>query len=222
MVNKYYLDSEDTKKLTVEQLRAAKYNNYFLMSVFTNLVAEKGTNSETVVNSSFLPGLLLNNLPRKDSQTGIDSHNLGAKLNFLLRTLRNNPEAQKNFSSSFLSQLIECFRRGTTAIEDGQWIDYKESSHCEERYKNKDPFSAALLCYSRNDSLPVGINFAKIIDCLITTNNKGEYKLRDDFDKLSKEAAEMTAACDKYLNAIKTNPSFTRNFYQDPENSASI
>ena len=205
--------TEKEKEAHKQATRNAKYNNYFLMSVFTNLVAENGTNASSVVPSTFLPNILLGRLPKEDADTKIDSQQLGAKIKFLLRELKSGEQAQQFFSNSFFSKLIECFRRGTTSTNTiDRWIAYKPTEACDAKYKEREPFAAALMCYQKNENLPVGINFAKIIDCLIVRKNNGEYAFRQNFDEFGEEATLMTAACDKYLRALKTNPLFTSNF----------
>lgn len=213
--NKYYLDYDASKGLTTDQLRAAKYNNQFLMSVFTKLVASEGTNPEEAVGD-FITCILDNKLPRSDAETGLSSNNLGAKLNFLVTTLRNNPAAQKKFQNSFFYHLINAFRRGSTTFnEQEQWESYQPTSSCSSKYRARGPFAIAMLCHSKDDTAPIGINFATLIDSLIGGDNYGNYYIKTDFDKLGNTAKEMNMACKNYLSTIKSNSAFKQNFTQE-------
>lgn len=218
--NKYFLDKESTKGLSIEQLRAAKFNNQFLMSVFTNLVAHDGTNAESVIGQDYITCLLDNKLPRSDAETGVSSKNLGAKLSFLIKTLRNNPEEQKKFQNSFFFQLIEVFRRGTINYDEQEiWSNYKPTTLCPDKYKKKGAFSIAMLCHSKNDSAPIGIDFSTLIDSLIDTDKNGNYFITTDFDKFGSEAQEMNNACKEYLKLIKSTPTF-QSYFESEDGSA--
>ena len=213
--NPYYLDRDDCRRLSVDQLRAAKYNNQFLMSVFTKLVASEGENAQESVGN-FITCILDNKLPRSDFETGIPSYNLGAKLNFLVTTLQSKPMERKKFQNSFFYQLISAFRRGTTTFDETEhWDNYIPTAACSENYKERGPFAIAMLCHSKDNSAPIGINFATLIDSLIGTDSTGRYYIKSDFDKLGSNAKEMNTACKTYLTTIKSNPAFRQNFKQE-------
>ncbi|MBQ8444082.1 MAG: hypothetical protein IJX25_01870 [Clostridia bacterium] len=218
--NPYYIYKEDTQKLTAEQIKSAKFNNYFLMSVFTRLVQSNGENAVEAVSKSYLPGLLLNSLPKTDIQTGIDSKNLGAKVKFLIQALQDSKANRESFNSSFFADLIHRLAFGSIRQDySKRWKNYKATKNCIEKYKEKDPFDAAILCHSKNDNLPVGINFATLIDGIVVANNRGEFHLRTNFNPLSTEAVQMTDACDIYLTMLQENPTFVQNFYLSEDES---
>ncbi|MBE7074328.1 MAG: hypothetical protein E7379_04500 [Clostridiales bacterium] len=204
--NRYYLDKEDCKKLTIQQLRAYKYNNQFLISVFSLLNDSDGRNPEDALGFK-LPCILENKLPKPDSETGIPSNNLGAKINFLIQTLKNSEADRQKFVNSFFYQAIEILRRGSLDYTDG-WDTYKISSKCPDLHKDKNPFTLAILSHSKTNELPIGLDFTKLIDSLIGTDKNGKYYIRTDFDKMSSNAREINLACEAYLKMIKTNPMF--------------
>lgn len=216
--NKYFIDKEASSRLSPEQLRAAKINNQYLMAVFTKLVGSEGNNVEDAFGQDYLTCILDNKLPKSDAETGVPSYNLGAKLCFLAKTLKNNADARVKFQNSFFFQLIEVFRRGTTDYSSREhWENYQYTSNCPERYRVKTPFAIAVLCHARDTSTPIGINFCTLIDSLIGIDRNGNYYIKTDFDKLGSQAQEMNSACKEHLRMLKSNPTFQSYFEQDFE-----
>lgn len=212
----YFIDKDLSSKLTPEQLRAAKFNNHWLMAVFTKLVESNGNNIKEIIGNDNLPGILCGKLPRSDQDTGIDSEKLGEKLRFLAQELQT-PQGKLAFQQSFFFQLIEAFRRGTIDYTKKDcWISYEYISNSDPKYANKEPFTAACLCHARDEKTPVGINFYTLIDSLIGEEN-GNYKIKTLFDPLDRTAkgTEMTEACAKHLNVLKNNKHFKECFIQD-------
>ncbi|MBO5394517.1 MAG: hypothetical protein J6A28_01260 [Clostridia bacterium] len=219
--NPYYISKEDTKRLTSEQIRAAKYNNVFLISMFTNLVGQNCENPSATAGKHRAQ-INIGELPCSEAATGIPQYELGKKLEFLLATLTNSADARTMFMKSYFSTLIARLRDGSVG-DNKSWEDYRKTANCDSNLANRTPINAALLCYSQDDSMEIGINFAKVIDCLIRKTNTGKYDLVNfDENKLQNKdvARQMALAFNNQLKSFKSNSRFMRNFKYDPNSES--
>ena len=221
--NPYYIDKEDTKKLTIEQIKAAKYNNVFLISLFTNIVDQEGFNASTAAGKHRAQ-INLGELPCSEKTTGLPQYELGKKLEFLIGSLTNSPDARSRFMSSYFRTLIDRIRDGSVG-DNKSWVDYSRLSSCDRDVEGYSPLNAALLAYSKDDSCEIGLNFAKLIDCLVRKNRFGKFEFVN-FNETTSENKEMSKkmglAINEQLLSLKTNNKFTRNFKYDPSNEAFI
>ena len=223
--NPYYIDKEDTSKLTKVQIDNAKHNNRFLLSVFTNLVANDGKNATLSVPFGRRTQLLAGNLPYSDKETGISSYRLGEKVSFLLQALETSEEERAFFENSYFSELIGFLCKGTTdsKIETPErWTNYVPTKYCDVDSAKKDAFTAATVFYKNDYSLPIGLNLAKIIDCIVIPNGKGGFILNKNFGvfKNADMANKMTAAIERQLADFKGSQEFRRKFEKDYESGA--
>ena len=214
--NPFYIGQEKSKALSVDELHNAKFNNQFAISVFSSLAEYEGLSPDTAVKAKYKnEDGKLTKLPKSDSETGIYSNNLAKKIQCLIEELKK-PGGPELFTHSFFYQIIDRIRLGSMEYTSKElWENYKEKPTCEERYQGKDPLFVALLCHLRNQDRPIGLDFSKLIDCIMVPNGNGGYKMIKEPDKRTKEQASQ--ACKAYLKTLRENPAFTKNFeYQQP------
>ena len=214
--NPFYIGPEKSRAMSVDQLHDTKFNNQFAISVFSALAESEGQSPETAIKAKYKDEKgRLAKLPKSDKETGFYSNDLAKKIQCLIEELKK-PGGPEFFTHSFFYQLIDHIRLGSMEyVGEELWQNFKEKSTCEERYKEKDPLFVALLCHLRNPDRPVGLDFTKLIDCLMVPNGNGGYKMIKEPDRRTKETA--TQACEAYLKALRENPAFTKNFeYQTP------
>lgn len=220
--NPYYIDREDTRRLSKEQIDCAKANNKFLLSVFTKLVMSEGKNATLAVPVGKRSQLLEGKLPYSDKETGISSNNLGQKVCFLLKALETNEADREAFANSYFSELITFLCKGTTDTEINtpeRWTNYVPTSRCNSEVAKKDAFTAATIFYKNDYTMPVGLNLSKIIDCLVTSNGKGGFELNKTFGafKNADMASKMTNAIKQQLFDFKNSTAFKTSFEKEDD-----
>ena len=214
--NPFYIGQEKSRAMSIDQLHNAKLNNQFAISVFSALAESEGEYPDSAVKSKYKDeNGILTKLPKSDAETGIYSNNLAKKIQCLINELKK-PGGAELFTHSFFYQIIDHIRLGSMEYSTEElWQNFQEKSNCEERYQGKDPLFVSLLCHLRNPDRPVGLDFTKLIDCLMVPNGNGGYKMVKEPDKRTKELANQ--ACKAYLKTLRENPSFIKNFeYHEP------
>ena len=208
--NRFFIGDEKSRSMTIDQVHDAKFNNQFAISVFSALAETGGKYPDDAVKEKYRERINNNQLPKSDTETGIFSNNLAKKIKCLIEELKK-PGATELFTHSFFYQIIDRIRLGSMEYNSQEmWQNFKETAGCEDRYKGKDPLFASLLCHLRNPDRAIGLDFTKLIDCLMVPNGKGGYSMVREPDKRTKD--EATQACKAYLKLLRENPAFTKNF----------
>ena len=199
--NPFFIGEEKSIVMSDDERHSAKFNNQFAISIFSYLAEHEGKNPEDAIQEKYKEKINNNQLPRSDEETGLYSNNLAKKIKCLIEELKK-PGASELFTHSFFYQIIDRIRLGSMEYNNQEmWENYKEKASCEERYQGKDPLFASLLCHLRNPDRAVGLDFTRLIDCLMVPNGKGGYSMIKEPDKKTKEAA--TQACKAYLKLLK-------------------
>lgn len=212
--NKFYI--EDNAGLTGEKLIGMKQNNYYLYRALTNLY-KTVKEGNPKIGGVFRPALLSGELQKSDAQTGFNTNHLAEKLKFLVMSLQE-PANLATFKKSFLYlNVLKPMSCGSVNLEpDEQWFNFKHVKNFDDVFKNKSALDAALLCQRDDKSVPLGLDFSKLIDTFVQTDKYGNYYLED---KASTED-EMAgyAAMKEYLQVMKKNPRFRKNYENEKEN----
>lgn len=219
--NPYFIGEEKSKKLTTDQLRASKFNSQFALSVFSSLVENNGENPYLSMSETHLEKILKGQMPKSGAETGLASNDFANKIRCLLAELKQ-PGGVETFTHTFFYRIIDRCRLGSTDYNKEEfWINFREKSDIDPKYQGKNAYFAALLCHSRNNSRPIGLNFSKFIDCLMVPDGKGGYKMSNKIDESSKEGQQITLAFSEYLKLLRENPDFLANFEYKESNDES-
>ncbi len=216
--NPYYLDFSDQKGMTIEQVRKIKENNH-AMAVALNQLAKAVKMGPTSIRS-FRKQLGNHDVVKyPDSETGMNTHEFTDKLRFLAARLENDKVACVDFLNlSACGKGLSYLFSGYVYTESDKdfcdkyckWREYKQTENCEDRFKNRDPLTIALYLQKREDILPIGLDYAKMLDSVVTgENNNYEINIHTN------DARQIIAAVEQQIFDLKTNETFYKNFYND-------
>ncbi len=212
--NPFIFNRATTATLTPKQVKRVKSNNAYLFAILSNIVAYNG---DLTFAKSHIAGYMNQATSGKllftDDQTNVNTNNLGSKLRFLLVELDSNPESRKTFcSSSFYLHLRSLFK-GDCAYKN-VWGDYKLTDISDApKYVSKDnsALSNAINIYANDPEAEIGIDMAKVIDTIVTTDQYGNYILKPNEDL--KASAQLYDAVAEQTRILKSTEGF-RKYYK--------
>ncbi len=216
--NPYFIDGNGG--LSKEQLANMKLNNFYLYKALNQILKSVRTN-DAKIGGPLRASLLTGELKKSDALTGVDTNRLGEKLKFLVIELsdKNHPEKLEAFKKSYLyNTVIEPLSSGYILDEDRKWSNYKHTSNYEQAFKNKNALDAALTCQREDEKAPLGLDFSKIIDSFVKTDEKGNFYLEDSYT--IEEEIAMGEAVNEQLKTFKNNSRFKAN-YSNPKAASS-
>lgn len=212
--NRHFI-SYGEEKPNPERMKAIKFNNMFVFTIFSKMHKLDGKFSEDALMNKYMPTILSGNLARTDKTTGFNSKDLGEKIKFLVKESIKNPEKLEKFKNSFFSQsVLKIFYDGCTGgwnNEQEMWISYKNKD-LDPFVKDMDPLNAAMKYYLNDPTVPVGLDMTTLIDGLIKKDANGNYSIISDFNDIEKKE-EMIEAIKSYVELIKSTKKFKDNFH---------
>ncbi len=208
MKNKFFIDNNDD--YSKEQLNKIKANNMYIVKALAQLRSSVRKN-DSIIGGNMRPYLLKGKLQYSDSVTGIDTNDFAGKLKFLTIALndKSHPENIEVFKNSLLNEVV------TKSLVSGNYLD--DSLEFWDNFKNistskkKTSIIDFVLETQRNDlTAPIGLDFSKIIDTLVKTDENGNYYIENSYSM--EDETEIAEAVQLQLHAFQDHPKFKENF----------
>ena len=214
--NPYFIDETKDARLSREQAHYMKENWVFATTIFTNIIKGMGDTS-VVMNSPKYNRLITHSqLPYADNLTGVKSHELGAKINFLIGFLQKSQSNKDQFMNSFFVQtLMNLLYNGANNNDAELWVSYEQISDSDPELANKQALSAAAYCYRKDPKVPIGLNYIKLIDAIVTKDKNGNYRLVDGRELDFATRKQMAEAVAEHIRLLKANARFQRSYSND-------
>ncbi len=216
--NPYYLDFNSQKGMTPDQVKKIKENNYNMVVALNQLTKAIKQGPEAIKN--FRKQLGSHDIVKyPDSETGMKTYEFTNKLRFLASKLENDRAACVDFSNlsncgKGLSYLFAGYFY-TNSNKDFcdkycKWREYKSTENTIDKFKNRDPLTVSLYLQKKEDIMPIGLDYAKMLDGVVTGEN-GNYQLKiNGYDDVA-----VLDAVEQEIFDLKTNETFYKNFYND-------
>ncbi len=208
-MNKYFID--DDMGLSVNQIAMQKKNNFYFYMAFS-FIYDDVVRKNKDIGGELRGAMLSGRLPKKDLLTGINSNHMAEKIKFLVLAL-SDPNHKENIeifkSSFFYNNVLKCLTMGFSVDSDNKWINFKRTANFESSFVGKNSYDIALICQREDISSPLGLDFTKLIDTIIKTDENGNYYL--DGSMSVEDEVEVAEAVELQLKAFQTNERFCRN-----------
>lgn len=213
------------RKVDPERMKRIKANNRFILSVLQIITLKEDFFNTPGMQKYWDRVIIAGNLANSDKLTGFNTKNLGEKIKFLVKTLAKSPEKLDAFKNSFfVKKVIEPIYIGDFSFASSDLSPSLNKSVKNDRWEyyekiGNDPdlkgsqLNCALKCYTDDPTVPVGLNFANLINCVVREDEYGNYQfvtemtdeMQDDAIKASKEFIELLKSIDRFKNNFK-NP----------------
>ncbi len=214
--NPYYLDFNDQKVFTPIQVKKIKENNFSMASALNQLINAIKQGPDAI--QRFRKDLGKHDVVKyDDAETGISTHDFTNRLRFLASQLEHDKNACRIFTNESgcgraLTYLFAGFNyQGTEkdfCDKYCRWKEYQSRSTAFPAFKGKDPLAVALYIQQKEESMPIGLDYAAILNNVVPGEN-GNFivNFRDD--------GRAVLAANEQLFELKTNETFYNNFYND-------
>lgn len=216
--NPYYLDFNDQKGMSYEQIRKIKENNHSMVVALNQLTKAVKQGPDAI--RRFRKQLGNHDVVKyPDSETGMKTYEFTDKLRFLASKLENDRAACVDFTNlSSCGRGLAYLFAGYVYTENDKdfcdkycrWKEYKSTDKTIPTFKNQDPLNVALYLQKKEDVMPIGLDYAQMLNDVVPGEN-GNYQLnitgRDD--------GRMLFAVEQQIFDLKTNETFYNNFYND-------
>ncbi len=215
MDNKYLI--YDSDKLTERQLTFAKANSFYLFHAMAKLRSSvrKG---DKIIGGVLHSPMIGGKLQYDDIYTGLNTNDLGGKIKFLVEALSDekHPENLEMFKKSFFYTVF-LKKIVTGAYYDNDlvnWPMYKNVSN-DENIKKRSAFGFAMEVMKDDMSLPLGVDFSKVIDIIVQTDKNGNYYLEENCSNEDKLA--IAEAVNLFFSILQNHPRFGMHFINPEE-----
>lgn len=197
------------------QLRFAKANNCYLFTVLSLISAADG--DATKLPNMFVTRILSEVLPYSDKDVGFSTHEIAAKLKFLVKELMKNEAAREEFNNSvFRSALRDLFYGNTGRVDKSeQWDNFVQTSPLPPKIQKTlggqpGAQNAALAIYVEDSKVTNVLNMNKVLDTIVKTDENGKYHFQPD--NTIATAEPLLQAIKQTIKDLKTNPTFVASY----------
>ncbi|MCI8555407.1 MAG: hypothetical protein HFI85_02410 [Clostridia bacterium] len=215
--NPYFIDGN--LGLNDKQVALAKQNNYYLFKAL-NQIYKTARDNDAKIGGALRAALLGGELKNSDSATGVDTNGLGGKLKFLTISLSDPKKLEQFKNSFFYNNILKALAAGAILDDNKTWPNYKHTSNYEQTFKNKSSVEAAIVCQREDLKAPLGLDYSKLIDSIVKTDENGNYYLEDSYTV--EEEIAMDEAISTQIKSLKNNERFKRNYYNPKEKEAEL
>ena len=216
--NPYYLDFEDQKGMTLDQVHKIKENNHAMVIALNHFARAVKQGPDAI--RRFRKQLGSHDIVKyPDSETGMNTYDFTNRLRFLASKLENDKAACVDYANlSNCGKALSYLFAGYVYTESNKdfcdkycrWKEYKTTDKTIEAFKNRDPLGIALYIQKKEDVMPIGLDYAHMLSNIVTGEN-GEYQLKLD----GNDDGKVLNAVEEQIFALKTNETFYNNYYND-------